>query len=117
MPNLNQVMLIGHVTRDVELRHTNNNVPVTDISLAINEKKKKGNGDVIEETTFVDVTLWNKLAEIAYQYVRKGEAVLICGRLRLETWVKDGEKRSKLKVVANRLQRLTHKSNEGQDND
>ncbi len=55
--------------------------------------------------------MWGRLAQIANDYVKKGEAVLICGRLRLETWVKDGQKRSKLKVVASRLQRLTKKDN------
>ena len=93
MANLNLVYLVGYVTRDITLRHTKSNTPVTDISIAINEKKRNRNGEVVEDTVFVDVTLWGKLAVIADEYVQKGEAVLICGKLKLETWVKDGQKR------------------------
>lgn len=110
MPNLNNVYLCGYNTRPVELRFTKSGMPVTDISLAINEKKKNREGEIVEETVFIDVTLWGNLARIAHKYVKKGEAILICGRLKLETWEKDGQRRSKLKVVAQRMQRLTRKS-------
>jgi single-strand DNA-binding protein len=95
----NRVILLGNLTRDPELRYIQSGMAVTDLGLAVNEKRKGPNGDWIEEATFVDVTAWGRNAEIASEYLTKGSPVLIEGRLKLDTWEKDGQKRSKLKVV------------------
>lgn len=102
MASFNRVILAGYSTRDIELRETRSSV-VCDLGLAITDKRKGDNGEKIEETTFVDCTCWGRTAEIAKQYVRKGSPVLIEGRLKLEQWEKDGQKRSKLKVIVENL--------------
>lgn len=105
MASFNKVILMGNMTRDVELRHTPGGTAVADIGIAVNRRRK--NGDSYEdETTFVDVTLWGRTAEIAAEYLRKGSPVHIDGRLHLDQWddKESGQKRSKLKVVADNLQ-------------
>ena len=105
MASFNKVILVGNVTRDIDLRYTPGGLAVTDLGLAVNDRVKRNN-EWVDETTFVDVTLWGKTAEVAGQYVTKGAPVLIEGRLKLDSWEQDGQKRSKLKVVAERLQML-----------
>ena len=110
MQNLNNCQIMGNATRDPEFRNLPNGTAVCDLSLAINRSFKGQDGSKQEETTFVDVTLWSRLAEICRDYVKKGNPVFIAGRLQQETWTdKNGEKRSKLKVVAENLQLLTGK--------
>ena len=106
MLSFNRCILVGNLTRDVELKHTPQGTPVTEIGLAINERRKTKDGEYVEETTFVDVTLWGRTAEVAAQYLHKGSPVLIEGRLRLDTWETDGQKRSKLRVIGERMQLL-----------
>jgi single-strand DNA-binding protein len=107
MASFNKVILVGNVTRDPELRYIASGTAVTDIGLAVNDRRKDGKtGEWIEETTFVDVTLWGRTAEIAGEYVTKGSPLLIEGRLKLDTWEKDGKKNSKLRVVGERMQLL-----------
>ena len=103
MASFNKVILLGNVTRDPELRYVSSGTPVTEIGLAVNNRRKGPNGDWIDETTFVDVTFWSRDAEIAGQYVTKGSPLMIEGRLKLDTWEKDGKKNSKLRVVGERL--------------
>ena len=112
MPYLNDVKLMGNLTRDPEVRYTPKGTAVCDISIAINRLlPDDGSGERREETTYVDVTLWGKTAENAGQYLVKGRSVFIDGRLSLETWddKQSGQKRSKLKVVAESLQFLGSK--------
>ena len=99
MASFNRVILMGNLTRDVELRYTGSQLAVTDIGLAVNDKRKNQQGEWIEEVTFVDITLWGRTAEIAAEYLTKGAPVLIEGRLKLDSWEKDGKKNYKLKVV------------------
>ena len=101
--SMNRVFLMGNVTRDPELRYISSGTAVTDIGLAINDRRKSASGEWIEETTFVDVTLWGRTAEIAGEYVTKGAPLLVEGRLKLDTWEKDGKKNSKLRVVGDRM--------------
>jgi single-strand DNA-binding protein len=102
--SVNKVFLAGNLTRDVELRYTPSGTAVTDIGVAVNERRKNSAGEWVEEPLFVDVTLWGRTAEIANEYLKKGSGVHIEGSLRLDQWEVDGEKRSKLKVVASRMQ-------------
>ena len=108
MANLNKVMLIGNLTRDPELRYTPKGTAVADIGMAINRVWNNDAGQKQEETTFVDVTLWGRQAELAEKYLGKGRGVYIEGRLQLDTWddKETGKKRSKLKVVGENLQFL-----------
>lgn len=103
MASYNRVILLGNITRDIELRYTPAGTAVTDMGLAVNDRVKKGD-DWVDETTFVDVTLFGRTAEVANEYLSKGSPVLIEGRLKLEQWEQDGNKRSKHKVIADKLQ-------------
>ena len=118
MANLNSVHLIGNLTRDPEVRYTPKGTAVCDLSLAINRSipPEKEGGDWREETVFVDVTLWGKTAENAGQYLAKGRSVFVDGRLALETWddKQSGQKRSRLKVVAESVQFLGSRPGQGQ---
>jgi single-strand DNA-binding protein len=113
MANLNKVMLIGNLTRDPELRYTPKGTAVAELGLAINRVWYNEQNQKQEETTFVDVTLWARQAEIAQQYLTKGSPVYIEGRLSLDTWddKATGQKRSKLKIVGETLQLLGSRSN------
>lgn len=109
----NRVTLVGNLTRDPELRYIPSGTAVTELGLAINERHKNAKGDWVEETVFVDVTLWARLAEVAGEYLNKGSSVLIEGRLKLDSWESDGQKRSKLKVVGEKMQMLSGKGGGG----
>ena len=103
MASYNRVVLLGNLTRDPELRYIPSGMAVSDIGLAVNDRVKR-NDQWVEEATFVDVTLWGRTAEVANEYLSKGSAVLIEGRLKLDTWEKEGQKHSKLKVVGEKMQ-------------
>ena len=113
MASLNRVILVGNVTRDPELKYISSGSAVTDIGLAVNDRRKTASGEWVEETTFVDVTLWGRTAEVAGEYVTKGSPLLIEGRLKLDTWEKDGKKNSKLRVVCERMQLLGSRGGSG----
>jgi single-strand DNA-binding protein len=106
MASYNRVILVGNLTRDPELRYIPSGTAVSDIGLAVNDRRKNANGEWVEETTFVDVTLWGRTAEVASEYLSKGSPILIEGRLRLDQWEQEGQKRSKLKVTGDRMQML-----------
>lgn len=115
MASFNRVIILGNITRDVELRYTPGGAAVAEIGLAVNDKRKNAQGEYVDDTTFVDVTLWNRTAEIANEYLSKGSPVLIEGRLKLDTWQdkNTGDKRSKLRVVGERMQLLGGKGGGG----
>ena len=106
MASFNRVILMGNLTRDVELRYIQTGTAVTEVGLAVSDRRKNANGEWVEETTFVDVTLWGRSAEVAGEYLSKGSPILVEGRLKLDTWETDGQKRSKLRVVGERFQML-----------
>jgi single-strand DNA-binding protein len=108
MASFNKVILLGNLTRDPEVRYTPKGTAVTELGMAVNRVYTAENGEKREETTFVDVTLWGRTAEIAGEYLKKGRPVLIEGRLQLDTWddKQSGQKRSKLKVIGEGLQLL-----------
>jgi single-strand DNA-binding protein len=111
MANFNRVLLIGNLTRDPEVRYTPKGTPVAVIGLAINRVISSEEGKR-EEVTYVDVVLWGRLAEVAEQYLKKGRPVFIEGRLQLDTWDdrQTGQKRSRLRVVAENMQLLRGRS-------
>ncbi|MFO0911907.1 MAG: single-stranded DNA-binding protein [Pirellulales bacterium] len=107
MSSYNRVILMGNVTRDIELKYLQSGMAVTEMGLAVNDRRKSATGEWIDETTFVDVTLWGRTAEVAGQYLSKGSPVFVEGRLKLDSWeTNDGQKRSKLRVVGERMRLL-----------
>ena len=106
MASYNRVILLGNLTRDIELKYTPGGTAVTDIGMAVNDRRKSASGEWIDETTFVDVTLWGRTAEVASEYLSKGSPILVEGRLKLDTWETDDQKRSKLRVVCDRMQMI-----------
>jgi len=109
VPNLNRVFLMGNLTRDPEIRYTPSGMAVASFGLAVNRKwRDKGSGEMREETTFVDVDVWGRQAELAGQYLAKGRPLFLEGRLKLDSWEDraTGQKRSKLKVVGENFQFL-----------
>jgi single-strand DNA-binding protein len=108
MASFNKVILLGNLTRDPEVRYTPKGTAVAELGMAVNRVYTAENGEKREETTFVDVTLWGRTAEIAGEYLKKGRPVFIEGRLQLDSWEDktSGQKRSKLKVVGEGLQLL-----------
>jgi len=116
MASYNRVILVGNLTRDPELRYIASGSAVTDVGLAVNDRRKNSNGEWIEETTFVDVTLWGRTAEVASEYLGKGSPLLVEGRLKFDTWeTPDGQKRSKLRVVGERMQMLSGRGQGGSE--
>lgn len=108
MPNVNIVVLAGNLVRDPESNYLPSGTAVTKLTLAINRKYKDKTGEAKEEVTYVPVEAWGKTAELAMQYLKKGQPLLVEGALKLDQWTeKDtGNKRSMLKVSASRLQFL-----------
>lgn len=107
MASFNRVILVGNVTRDIEIKYLQSGTAVADVGLAVNDRRKDNQtGQWIEETTFVDVVMWGRTAEVAGEYLSKGSPVLIEGRLKLDTWETDGQKRSRMRVVCERMQML-----------
>lgn len=104
MASFNRVILLGNLTRDVELRHTPGNQPVANFGIATSRRWRDSSGELREETTFVDCEAWGRIAETMSQYLRKGRPVLIEGRLRLDQWEKEGQRFSRLRVVVENFQ-------------
>lgn len=98
--SFNQVILMGNLTRDPELRQTPNGQNVCSFSLALNRSYKGSDGNWQEATDYVDVVAWGPLGERVSQYLTKGRPCLVNGRLQSRAWEQDGQKRSKVEVVA-----------------
>ena len=107
MASLNKVLLIGNLTRDPQLRYIPSGTAVAEFGLAINNKWTGKDGQKHEDTTFVDITLWARSAELASEYLHKGDPVFIEGRLQYDQWQdKEGQKRNRLRVTGERMQFL-----------
>jgi len=114
MANFNKVMLMGNLTRDIELRSTGGNQSVANIGLAVNRRFRTADGQDREEVTFVDCEAWGKTAETMAKYLVKGRPVFIEGRLKLDQWEdKEGKKQSKLRVVVEGFQFIDSKGGGG----
>lgn len=119
MASVNKVFLIGNLTRDPEVKYTPKGSAVADVAIAINRYYTTDSGEKREETTFVDVELWGRTAELAGQYLKKGSQVFFEGRLRMDSWEdkNTGQKRNKLRVVAEGMQFLDRKGSGGGGDD
>jgi single-strand DNA-binding protein len=115
MADLNKVFLMGRLTFDPELRYTPSGSSVTELRMAVNRVWTGRDGDRKEETLFIDVTAWDRQAEICCQYLKKGSQVHIEGSLKMDSWddKTTGEKRSKIKVLADRVQFLDRRGDSG----
>jgi single-strand DNA-binding protein len=107
MANFNRVFLMGNLTRDPELRYTPSGTAVSNLRIAVNRRYKTQTGELKEETAFITVVVWGKQAETCSQFLNKGRAVFVEGRLQTRSWdTPDGQKRSILEVRASRVQFL-----------
>ena len=114
MANYNKVLLMGNLTRDIEMRYTSGNQAVANIGLAVNRRYKTKEGENREETTFVDCEAWGRTAEVMNEYLAKGRPVFIEGRLKLDQWQdKEGNNRTKLRVVVESFQFVDSKGGGG----
>ncbi|MEM9369507.1 MAG: single-stranded DNA-binding protein [Planctomycetota bacterium] len=104
MASFNRVIIMGNLTRDIELRVTPGGLPVTDIGVAVNDRRKNASGEWVDDVSFVDVTLFGRTAEVASEYLGKGSPIFVEGKLKQDRWEKDGQKFNKLKVIADRMQ-------------
>lgn len=116
MASFNKVILVGNLTRDPQVKYTTGGTAVTELGLAVSRQWfDKQSNQKKEETTFVDVTLWGRTAEVAGEYLAKGRPVLIEGRLQLDSWddKETGQKRSKLRVVGENMTMLGSRQDGG----
>ena len=108
MANYNKVILVGNLTRDPQMSFLPSQTPVAEIGLAVNRRWRSKEGEQREETCFIDCRAYGKQAETINQYVKKGNPILIEGRLQLDTWEgKDGQKRSRHRVIVENFQFLS----------
>ncbi len=103
----NKIILVGNLTRDIELKYSQGGMAIAKTGIATNRKFKKQNGEMADETMFVDITFFGRSGEVANQYLRKGSKVLIEGRLMLDQWTdQNGQKRSKHSINVDTMQML-----------
>lgn len=112
MIDVNRVTLAGRLTRDPELRYTGSGTAVLTLRLACGRKFRTKAGDNKEDTLFIDVVAWDRTAENCAQYLSKGRPVYVTGRLQSRTWERDGQKRTTIEVVADRVQFMDYVGNE-----
>jgi len=117
MPNFNRIIMAGHLTRDPELKELDGGKHLTNFGLACNRTWTDSQGNKQEEVCFVDCTAFGKTAEIIMRYCQKGKPILVEGRLKFEQWQDDaGNKKSKHRIVVERMQFLGSKSDGDQQN-
>ncbi len=113
MASYNRVILLGNLVRDIELRYTTSRFAVCQNAIAVNDRRKNAAGDWVDEVSFVDVTFFGRTAEVVAEYLSKGSPIFVEGRLKQDTWEKDGQKRSKLYVIVDRMQLIGNRSDKG----
>ncbi len=115
MASLNKVLLIGNLTQDPELRRIPSGTAVSTLRLAVSESFQNKSGERVERTVFLDVDVWDRQAETCQQYLSKGSPVFVEGRLQMDQWddKETGQKRSRLKVPADRVQFLSGPRRDG----
>ncbi len=108
MPNLNKVMLMGNLTRDPEIKYTPKGTAIAEFGLAVNRNYTTESGEKREEVTFLDIEAFGRVAEIIGEYCKKGRPLFVEGRLKLDQWddKQTGQKRSKIRIVADNIQLL-----------
>jgi len=118
MANLNRVLLIGRLTRDPETRSLPSGASVVTFGLAVNRVyNNRQSGEKVEETAFIDCEAWGRTGETIARYMKKGRQLFVEGRLKFDSWERDGQRRSKLSVVAETFQFIDSQSSDRQSND
>jgi single-strand DNA-binding protein len=115
MADINRVILVGRLTRNAELKYTNNGSAVSRFGIAINQRRKKDD-QWVDEAHFFDVVVWGKTAESLNQYLLKGKQVGVEGQLRQDRWEQEGQSRSKVEIVATNIQLLGSGGGSGRPN-
>ena len=115
MADINSVVLVGRLTRNIEIKYTNTGMAVGKLGLAVNRRRKQ-NDQWIEEASFFDITVWGKTAEALQPYLTKGKQIGVHGELRQSRWEQDGQARSRVEVVAYNIQLLGGRSGGGDNN-
>ena len=116
MGSMNRVFLMGNLTRDPQVRQTPSGRSVADLGLAVSERYRTREGEAAETTCFVDIVAWGRQAEACGEYLNKGAPVVVEGKLRLDRWeTPEGEKRSRMKVQAQRVQFLGRRAAQGEE--
>ena len=105
--SINKVFISGNLTRDCELRHTNGGTAILSFGVAVNDRMKDRDGSWVDRPNFVDVTVFGARAEALSRYLSKGTKVALSGKLRYSSWERDGQKRSKLEVIAEEIEFLS----------
>ncbi|HSX28543.1 MAG TPA: single-stranded DNA-binding protein [Candidatus Saccharimonadales bacterium] len=113
--SINQVILMGNLTRDPELRTTPSGQSVCSFGIAVNRSWQGSDGSQQDAVDYFDITAWGKLGELVNQYLSKGRRCLIQGRLSYRAWEQDGQKRNKVEVVANDVTFLDSAGGQGGD--
>jgi len=111
--SFNKVILVGNLTRDVEIRYTSNGSALSKVGIATNRRFKNAEGETKDETMFIELTFFGRTAEVANQYLKKGSKVLVEGRLVLEQWTaQDGTKKSRHSITVETMEMLDGKSSD-----
>jgi len=113
--DINNVTIVGRLTKDSELKYTNSGTAIAVMSIAVNRSKKDGD-QWVEEANFFDISLWGRRGETLNQYLLKGQQIAVTGELRQERWEKDGQNRSKVLINASNIQLLGGKKSEDTGN-
>ena len=99
MSSYNKVFLMGNLTRDPQLTYLPSQMPVVEFGMAVNDRRKQQDGSYVDKANFIDLSIFGKRAEALQKYVKKGDPLFVEGKLDYQQWEKDGQKRSKLKVI------------------
>ena len=113
--DINNTVVVGRLTRDAELKYTKSGMAVANLGIAVNRSKKDGE-QWVEEANFFDIQLWGRRAEALNQYLLKGQQIAVTGELRQERWEQDGQKRSRVIIVAQNIQLIGSKNNNDNGN-
>ena len=118
MSSYNKVFLMGNLTRDPQLTYLPSQTPVAEFGMAVNDRRKQQDGSYADKVNFIDLTMFGKRAEVLQKYAKKGDPLFIEGKLDYQSWEKDGQKRSKLKVIVQNFEFLSsgQKKNEPSSN-
>ena len=118
MSSYNKVFLMGNLTRDPQLTYLPSQTPVAEFGMAVNDHRKQQDGSYADKVNFIDLTMFGKRAEVLQKYAKKGDPLFIEGKLDYQSWEKDGQKRSKLKVIVQNFEFLSsgQKKNEPSSN-
>jgi single-strand DNA-binding protein len=116
MANLNKVMLIGNLTRDPQLSYLPSQTPVVEFGMAVNDRRRQQDGSYSDKVNFIDLSMFGKRAEVLQKYLKKGDPLFVEGKLDYQSWEKDGQKRSKIKVVVQNFEFLGKGGGQGGGN-